>query len=1101
MEIYDRHRLERHARRIEELRVWRNAHESQVKGWRFVAGDKGGASGEPHDVEPGDVWPEIGIPVRLSARTSVPQEWTGLPVELELWLGGEGFVEISVEAGAASGSRSSAATPDSGDRRTASGLNPFHRSFPVLEAARGGEGIGIEAEVVSKGMFGSNVSEPRLERARLVVPETEVRALEHDLTAIFEACAALDDHEVVPRLLDALDATGAVLSTAWPTATDVTLTRYLEGFANPIGDLAQSLPPNYAEKTVEINRHLGEPWSLPPAPAPLGPLPQEAREAVREARRVVAGHLERIREEYPPVGRLALTGHAHLDLAWLWPVAETRRKARRTFASVLGLMDRYEDFYFNQSSAQLYRWIEADDPGLFEKVKERVAEGRWEPVGGSWVEPDCQLPGGEAFARQLFYGQRYFEERFGRRCAAAWFPDTFGYSPGLPQLLRGVGLSGFFTYKLNWNETNDFPHDLFVWEGIDGSRVVAHTFENPGTDYNGDVAPLDLYGTWRNFDGKRYHRESLFSFGWGDGGGGPSERMLESYARLREFPAMPRLRMARVNDFFADIPEDGLPRWVGELYLELHRGTLTTQAKVKRLNREGEHRLLEAEAFATLAARRGAEYPSEELERLWKTLLLNQFHDILPGSSISEVYEDTHRELGETVASAGALRDLALRELAGESGDAARADGVLVANAALRPRPLTTILPVDEGVTVVGANGEPLPTQRTADGLLVHAPDRTVPGLGWTSLALLEDPPAVTAPESPSGVRVDGSGGRTVVENELLRVEIGADGSLDGVYDREAGREVLDGRGNRLLAYADKPANWDAWDIQEGYEAEGEEIPGAESVEVVEAGPLRAAVRVERRFRGSRISQTYKLLSGSRRLDIETCVEWRERQVLLRALFPVGVRSHEATFETMYGVVRRPTHRNTSWDAARFEVSAHRFADLSEPGYGVALLNDGKYGYSARDNVLGISLLRSPLYPDPLADEGEHRFTYSLFPHPGDWTEAGVTLEAFSLNSPLLATAGGGGPVEYGLVAAEGVELALGSLKRAEDGQGVILRLYEPHGKRGRATLRFDSDVHRAQRANLLEEPEGTVESEEGEVRLEVRPFEVLTLRLETETG
>ena len=1083
METYDRHRLERHARRIEELRLWRNAYESPVKGWRFSAGDEAGASGKTYGIEPGDFWPEVGIPVRLLTHTNVPEEWAGLPVELELWLGGEGFVEISVA-----------------DSRTASGLNPFHRSFRVQDEARGGEEVGIEAEVVSKGMFGSNISEPRLERACLVVPEPETRALERDLTAVFEACAALDDHEVVPRLLDALDAAVAALSTAWPTATDVTLTRYLEGFVNPIGGVAQSLPPHYAEKTVEINRHLGEPWSLPPAPGPLGPLPEEAREAVREARRVVAGRLERTREEYPPVGRLALTGHAHLDLAWLWPVAETRRKARRTFASVLQLMDRYEDFTFNQSSAQLYEWIESDEPGLFERVKERVAEGRWEPVGGSWVEADCQIPGGEAFARQLFYGQRYFEEKFGRRCTAAWFPDTFGYSPGIPQLLRGAGLSGFFTYKLNWNETNDFPHDLFVWEGIDGSRVVAHTFENPGTDYNGDVAPLDLHGTWRNFKGKRYHEESLFSFGWGDGGGGPSEKMLENYARLRDFPAMPRLRMARVDNFFAGLREDGLPRWVGELYLELHRGTLTTQAKVKKLNREAEHRLLEAEAFATLAARRGAEYPAEKLERLWKTLLLNQFHDILPGSSISEVYEDTHRELQETVAAAGGLRDLALKALAGGEEDAGLADGRLLANAALHARPLTAVLPVDDGVAVADANGEPLPAQPTAEGLLVHAPDRRVPGLGWTSLRLLGEAPGAAAP-GVSGVRAEEAGEGHAIENELLRVEIGADGSLHGVYDKEAGREVLEGRGNRLLAYADKPPNWDAWDIQAGYEAEGEEVP-AESVSVVEAGPLRAAVRVERRFRGSRISQTYKLLSGSRRLDVDTRVEWHERQVLLRALFPLNVRSHEATFETMYGVVRRPTHRNTSWDEVRFEVAAHRFADLSEPGYGVALLNDGKYGHSARDNVLGISLLRSPLYPDPLADEGEHRFTYSLFAHLGDWTEAGVTAEAFALNSPLVVVGEGGGePSGYGLVAAEGVELALGGLKRAEDGRGVLLRLYEPHGKRGLATLRFASGVGRAERVNLLEEPEGRVEVEEGEVRFEVRPFEVLTLRLRPETG
>src|SRR5215212_9553378 len=446
METPDRHRLERHARRIEELRLWRNAYESPVKGWRFSAGDEADASDNPYGIEPGDLWPEIGIPVRLSAHTNIPTEWAGLSVELELWLGGEGFVEIAV-----------------GDDRKASGLNPFHRSFPVLDEARGGEEVGIEAEVVSKGMFGSNVSEPRLERAQLVVPETETRALERDLTSIFEACAALDDHEAVPHLLDVLDAAAAVLSDAWPTATGVTLTRYLEGYVNPIGNAAQSLPPHYAEKALDINRMLGEPWSLPPAPETLGPLPGEAREAVRKARRVVAECLGRIKEEYPPVGRLALTGHAHLDLAWLWPLEETRRKARRTFASVLGLMDRYEEFTFNQSSAQLYEWVERDAPELFERIKEHVAEGRWETVGGSWVEPDCQIPSGESFTRQLFYGQRYFEERFGHRSAVAWFPDTFGYSPGLPQLLRGAGLSGFFTYKLNWSETNRFPHDLFVW--------------------------------------------------------------------------------------------------------------------------------------------------------------------------------------------------------------------------------------------------------------------------------------------------------------------------------------------------------------------------------------------------------------------------------------------------------------------------------------------------------------------------------------------------------------------------------------------------------------------------------------------------------------
>lgn len=345
------------------------------------------------------------------------------------------------------------------------------------------------------------------------------------------------------------------------------------------------------------------------------------------------------------------------------------------------------------------------------------------------MEPDCQIPGGESFVRQLLYGQRYFAEKFGRHASVAWLPDTFGFSPSIPQLLRGAGITGFFTYKLNWGEANKFPHDLFHWEGLDGSRIVAHSFDNPGVDYNGDVAPRDLLGTWRNFGGKRSHPESLFSFGWGDGGGGPTGKMLENYSRLRNFPALPRLRMARVDEFFAGLLEENLPSWVGELYLELHRGTLTTQGGIKKLSCEAEHRLLEAEAFATIAALGGAPYPSEDLERSWKTLLLNQFHDILPGTSIAEVYVEARRQLEEVVRDVKKLRGAALNNLcAGAEEDSA----IIIANAGLHPRELTVLLPVtgEAQNAVSDVDSEPLPTQSTEDGLLIHAPERLVPALG-----------------------------------------------------------------------------------------------------------------------------------------------------------------------------------------------------------------------------------------------------------------------------------------------------------------------------------------------------------------------------------
>jgi alpha-mannosidase len=1052
MNTRDRHRLESHARRIEELRLWRNARESRIEEWRFSAD-----GGEGKEIRLGDFWPEEALPASFSAEAKIPEDWAGFPVELELWLGGEGFVWLS--------------TGFSG------GLNPFHRSFPVTQGAAGGETVWIDAEVVPRGMFGSNVAAPQLRRSSLVVPEADVRAMERDLGLIVEVCEQLGDHEVVPHLLDVVDAAFANLFSVWPSGTEVALTRYLE---------------SYAESTD------GGPWSLPPAPRSVEPLSEETRSAVREARAMVASRLKELKAAYPPVGRLALTGHAHLDLAWLWPVSETMRKGRRTFASVLSLMERYDDFVFNQSSAQLYRWIETGSPEIFERVRRRVEEGRWEPVGGSWVEPDCQIPSGESMVRQMLYGQRYFEEKFGHRSRVAWLPDAFGFSPALPQLLRGAGMEGFFTYKLNWSETNEFPYDLYEWEGIDGSTVIAHDFENPGQDYNGNVTPKDIYGTWRNFEGKRHHPESLFSFGWGDGGGGPSEQMLENYDRIKSFPAMPRLRMAHVDEFFESLPREGLPRWTGELYLELHRGTLTTQARVKKLNREAEHRLLEAEVLSTLAALHGGDYQREELETAWKTLLLNQFHDILPGTSIGEVYEETHRELADVVRIARKLRDRAL------SPPPEAKPALLVANVSLNPRPLSVLLdpesrPVGEA-RVAGADGRPLPAQETeSGGLLVHAPDLSVPGLGWSTLTSQHESALARGETQDVGAEV--AGRRAVLDNGLLRVEVGEDGTLHGVYDREAGREVLDGRANQLWAYTDKPRNWEAWDVDEGYEQEGEEISGVESVEVVEYGPLRASVRVVRRWRGSTIAQTYRLLSGSRRVDIESYVDWHERRVLLRTLFPLAVRSHETTCETMFGAVRRPTHHNTPWDATRFEVSAHRFCDLSEPGYGVALLNDGKYGHSAKGNVVGISLLRSPLYPDPFADEGEHRFTYSLFPHPGDWTTAGVAREAFALNTPLfpVMTQGDALPQEFSLVETEGLELALGSLKLAEDGEGMILRLYEPHGARGKCTLRFARRVERVERVNLLEEAERPVEVHRGAVRLRVRPFEVVTLSVEWE--
>ncbi|MEZ4531678.1 MAG: alpha-mannosidase [Thermomicrobiales bacterium] len=1041
-------------RRIKELRAWRNALEIDIPEWRATYPD-----GETFSLSLHDFWPRHDLPVVFEAACQVPSGWKGYPVEIELWLGGEGFVRLST------GFRG--------------GLNVMHHRFPVADPVEGQQLVEIWAEVVPKGIFGSDIPEPRIERAALVAPHREVRALERDLTMVDAACSALGDHEVVPFLFDAAEAALSDLAAAWPTSTSESVSRYARGYETGIGDASLVMPFDWQDDEAPDNRRSTMPiWSMPET-MPIAPLEPEAIAAVLSARQTLAEQLDRIKENYPPVGRLCLTGHAHTDLAWLWPLAETRRKIRRTWWSVIDLMDRYPDFTFNQSSAQAYAWVEEDDPELFARVKARVAEGRWEAVGGSWVEPDANITGGEAFARQLLYGQQYFQEAFGSRHTVIWLPDVFGYSGGLPQILRQAGIDGFFTIKLNWNEANQFPFDLFEWEGIDGTCVTAHTFSNPGHGYNGNIVPFDTLGTWRNFRGKTIHDESIYSFGWGDGAGGPSEKMLENYARISDFPALPRLRMGSVEKFFAELPSEGLPKAVGELYLELHRGTLTSQALVKKNNRSAEHRLFEAEVFNAIDSLDGAMYPSEALERAWKTLLLNQFHDILPGSSINEVYVDSHRQMAEVIETATSLRDRALSRGVPNPGR------VLVANPGLYPRPLTVELP---GSLAEGLNTSSFVTQGTSAGMLVAAPGTRVPALGAIRLD------AVSNHERLLPVTASVGDDGFTLENATMRFTIGHDGTIASAYDREMKRETLADRGNQLWAYVDKPYAWDAWDVDETYARDGEEIVDVTSLGIVETGPIRATVRIVRKWRSSTIVQSYRLWHDSKRLDIETEIEWHERQVLLKAHVPLAVRSHQAAFETMYGAIHRPSHRNGPWDAARFEGCGHRWGDISEAGYGVALLNDGKYGYEALGNDLMLSLLRGPLYPDPLADEGQHRFTYSVFPHAGTWSDGGVVEEAFRLNSPLVVIEGGSERPSF--VEITGLELAIGALKRAEDDNGVILRLYEPNGARGSAVLKFGRSFSEITPVDILEDAVGGSYPAGSEVALEFRPFEIKSLRL-----
>jgi alpha-mannosidase len=1053
--------LRRLSTRLLELGAWRDRVWIPIADGEFrVAAD---APWRP--IQPGDPWPIQAAPVEFRFHVSIPESWAGHAVRCRFRLGGEALLFVNGSPVA--------------------GLNPFHEEHPVLSSAIGGETVHFGAQAVSHGLFGTPVAEPRIELAALLVPECDVRSLYHDLAAALDA-ARYHHFANRPHLAE------SILQAIHHAFVRISLPRSeTEEYLARLATTSQNRSADNFYGNEESLVSLWERWEFR---SPANPLTIEQLKPLREAKNQLRKELDQIRVRFPSEGGVWLTGHAHIDLAWLWPLEETRRKARRTFYTVIGLMDRYPELHFNQSSAQLYAWIEHDDPALFEKVRAQVQIGRWEPVGGMWVEPDGNIPAGESWVRQLLFGQRYFESRFGRRAQIAWLPDSFGFTGSLPQLLRSAGIPYFFTHKLTWNERDPFPYDLYWWEGIDGSRVLAHSFTNPDSGYNARVTVQEVGETWRNFRGKQAHDFSLLAFGHGDGGGGPSEEMLERFGRLNDFPGLPRLKIGRVTEFYESVATSSLPIWVGEQYLEYHRATFTTQGKVKSLHRRLEHALVETETAATLMfVWQRRPYPQEELQRLWQVLLLNEFHDILPGSSIHSVYETAHQQLAAAQRETEQLTEDALastdlpKASAVAGGVAASASDRLLWNLQLHDRALfAEILGVTDS-ECISVNGIELGIQRVDDNrILIAGPDMIVPALSAVRLSPTHAETAATF----SPVRIN----REEIENENLRIRVQADGTLASIQDKICRREILADRANQLWLFTDIPRQFDAWDIDISYAEEGVELVAEDEPEIIEHGPLRAALRVTRRHDHVEIIQDYRLALRSRVLEIQTKIRWRGRRRFLRALFPFEIRTHEVWAETAFGAVARPNHRNTSWDEARFEAPAHRWVDLSEPNYGVSLLNNGKYGYSAHGNVLGISLLRSSIYPDPYADEGDHEFVYAIYPHAGDW-RTGTVQAAEDMHRPLRVAAAGG--ICPSLFRLEGNLLKFACLKKSEDSDDVILRLYEPYGDRGQTVLSTTLPLKKAAIVNILEEPlnELTVENQ---LRITIcfTPFQVISLRL-----
>ncbi|MFI6599514.1 alpha-mannosidase [Nonomuraea sp. NPDC050536] len=746
-------------------------------------------------------------------------------------------------------------------------------------------------------------------------------------------------------------------------------------------------------------------------------------------------------------------GHAHIDSAWLWPIRETQRKNARTFANVTALARDYPEFVFAGPQAQQYAWVKQRWPEIFDRIREAVKGGQWVPVGGMWVEADGNLPGGEALARQLVHGKRFFAEEFGVECRGVWLPDSFGYTAAYPQIARLAGMDWFLTQKISWNQTNKFPHHTFWWEGIDGTRIFTHF--PPADTYNGTFAGSELAHAVRNYAEKGAGTRSLLPFGHGDGGGGPTREMLERARRLRDLEGSPRVVVQPPDAFFAAAREE-LPDaavWSGELYLELHRATYTSQARTKAGNRRSESLLREAELWAaTAAVHAGFAYPYDELDRLWKVVLLHQFHDILPGSSIAWVHKEAEATYARVHAELEEIITAATTALAGT------------------------------GTTPWVFNTAPQPVE-------------SVPGGG---MARLE-----TLPEPGAPVTVEG----TTLDNGLVRVVIDGDGLLASVRDLVAGREVLapGTRGNLLQLHADFPNQWDAWDIDAHYRRQRTDLTHADSVTVVSRGPLAGAVRVERSFGASRVTQTVTVRAGSPSIEIATEIDWHERQKILKAAFPLDVHADRSAAEIQYGHVHRPTHTNTSWDAARFEISCHRWIHVGEPGYGVAIANDATYGHDVTrttrqdcgtTTTARLSLVRAPQSPDPEADQGRHRMTYALVPGA---SIAEAVDAGYALNLPARVVSGGAGPVPEPLVSLDGRAARIEAVKLADDASGdVVVRVYESLGGRAATRLRASFPITEVTVTDLLERPLGeTLAADaDGSVPIGLRPFQILTLRL-----
>lgn len=791
---------------------------------------------------------------------------------------------------------------------------------------------------------------------------------------------------------------------------------------------------------------------------------------------------------------VSMLGHTHIDVAWLWRLRHTREKVARSFSTVNRLMGKYDHYTFLQSQGQLYEYIKNDYPDIYEHIQRRVAEGKWEPSGAMWVECDCNVVSGESLVRQILVGKKFFKEEFKYDSEFLWLPDVFGYSWAMPQILKKSGINTFMTTKISWNDTNKMPYDTFTWRGMDGSEITAHFITTTdGNDsyytYNGNTRPYAVKGIWDNYSNKDTNSDLLISYGYGDGGGGPNRDMIKTISTLNKMPGIPNVKVEHATEYFQRLNKTRaknemngyLPIWDGELYLEFHRGTYTSQAYNKRTNRKMEYFLRDTEMLSVMAAKlSGVSYKKEEILKAWKIILCQQFHDILPGSSIKEVYEDSHVEYEQ----AQALLNNVMKEV--EEGLLTEIPHTytIFNNSNWNRDTYVTIPNVSEGEVIVDEEGQTLK-------MLVEGGEATVLVKDMKPLAfvtLRKENRQVTSTARILETREAETVYYHVVWNEV--------GQLTSIYDKEAQREILpkDTCGNVLQVFEDKPRCFDAWELESTIDLKMEEITDLKAVQVRE-NELGIFVDFMWAYHNSEIKQTMSLYDDKKRIDFKTEIEWKQRQKLVKVAFPINVRAVDARFDIQYGNIRRPITRNNSWEVAKFEVIAHKWVDLAETGYGVALLNESKYGHDIKENVMRISLLKSAVDPDYCADLGSHTFTYSLLPHTHEWYEANIEQEAFDLNNPIVVLEGECKLVKDSLFTFNQDNIEVDCIKMAEDSDQIIVRFHEFMGKRSDVVVESSMPVDNWYECNLMEEP--MEEQNHTPMAMEIKPYEIKTIAIQ----